>query len=273
MTLPNDGERMIPAASEPYVFWEHVYRYRFAAQYSAGRDVVDIACGEGYGSAALTAAGARRVIGIDIDQVAVTHARSRYGIDARLGPAEAIPLPNESVDMVVSFETIEHLPDPSLLVRECHRVLRQQGKLIISTPNREVYSSEARHNRFHLVEMNEAEFADVLDPWFAATGWWGQCRTAGSWWPGPLAFTEQSPWMATRVGRGVRRVLQRFASPRYQYQPRQANRDDPVQAVLAPERPIARLVVPFVVSPRVLGEADRPRYLIAVALKKPLARI
>src|SRR5688572_17038072 len=91
------GERMIPEVADPHMFWEHVYRYRFAASYAPGRRVLDIACGEGYGSAALLKAGAASVIGVDISAEAVAHARRKYGVDARVGDAAAIPLGDSSV--------------------------------------------------------------------------------------------------------------------------------------------------------------------------------
>jgi O-antigen biosynthesis protein len=62
----NSGERMVPERSGGLTFWEHVYRYAFASDFVKGKYVLDIACGEGYGSAVLLKAGAEKVIGIDI---------------------------------------------------------------------------------------------------------------------------------------------------------------------------------------------------------------
>src|SRR5258707_11589234 len=96
-------ERMVPESSDTPTFWEHVYRYAFASRFVEGRRVLDIACGEGYGAAALEKAGAAHVIGVDISESVCLHARKKYGLDARPGTGEQIPLPDNSVDAVVSF--------------------------------------------------------------------------------------------------------------------------------------------------------------------------
>src|SRR4051794_3204615 len=101
------GERMVPDACAGSILWEHLYRYKFARQFVQGRRVLDIACGEGYGSSALQAAGAASLIGMDISEETCQHAREKYGIDARVGDAMAIALPDRSIDVVVSFETVE----------------------------------------------------------------------------------------------------------------------------------------------------------------------
>jgi 2-polyprenyl-3-methyl-5-hydroxy-6-metoxy-1,4-benzoquinol methylase len=84
----NAGERMVPEVSGGMTFWEHVHRYAFACRFVAGKRVLDIASGEGYGAAALQKAGAAHVIGVDVSESACFHARTKYGIDARPGSAE-----------------------------------------------------------------------------------------------------------------------------------------------------------------------------------------
>jgi SAM-dependent methyltransferase len=170
------GERMIPGESDAATFWEHVARYRFACQYVAGRDVVDIACGEGYGTAALQRAGARTTIGIDVAEEAVSHAKKKYGIDARCGSAEAIPLPDNSVDLVVSFETIEHVPEPLSFLNECARILRLDGMLIMSTPNVNIYHDRVSKNPFHCSEMKFDEFSSLVKKRFMEVRAYGQTR-------------------------------------------------------------------------------------------------
>src|SRR4051794_25160393 len=133
--LDNTGERMVPEASNGGTFWEHIERYRFSLPYVRGKRVLDIACGEGYGSAALLKGGAKAVTGVDVAEEACAHAREKYGVNAIVGSAEAIPLPDASVDVVVSFETIEHVPNMNAFMAECHRVLVPGGRIIISTPN------------------------------------------------------------------------------------------------------------------------------------------
>ena len=151
------GERMVPGHTSPDTFWEHVYRYRFAMRHAVGKRVLDIACGEGYGAAALLHGGAASVIGLDNSTETCAHARRKYGIDARVGEAEAIPLDSASVDLVVSFETIEHLHRPAAFLAECARVLAPEGLLIVSSPNKDVYAKLDGPNPFHCSELTEEE--------------------------------------------------------------------------------------------------------------------
>src|ERR1700757_801313 len=154
----NNGERMIPETYGGATFWEHVYRYAFASRFAKGKRILDIACGEGYGAAALQEAGATHVIGVDISESVCQHAHKKYGLDARPGTGEQIPLQDKSVDVIVSFETIEHVRDAIRFMDECFRVLAPGGTLIISTPNKGVYSWGGAPNPHHCSEMTEDEF-------------------------------------------------------------------------------------------------------------------
>src|SRR5262250_602724 len=101
------GERYIPGGGEGEIAYEHWHRYAFARRFVAGRRVLDAACGEGYGTA-LLATIASSAVGVDVDLATIEHARATYGESARLGFLAAsctgLPLPSESVDVVVSFE-------------------------------------------------------------------------------------------------------------------------------------------------------------------------
>ncbi len=175
------GERMVPGAVDPKTFWEHVDRYRFACASAKGCDVLDIACGEGYGSTALLGAGAKSLVGVDISAEAVAHARQVYGIDARTGNAEAIPLADGSVDYVVSFETIEHVPHPEAFLKECVRVLRPGGTLVISTPNLSRYHLVTPDNPFHCSEMSADEFKTLIGSYFTEAEYFGQAAPLPHW--------------------------------------------------------------------------------------------
>jgi 2-polyprenyl-3-methyl-5-hydroxy-6-metoxy-1,4-benzoquinol methylase len=103
-----------------------------------GLEVADIACGLGYGCRILKQGGAKTVVGIDACPKAVQHARSNHGIDGvRFAVADAtqIPLASSSVDVMISFETLEHIPDTTAVLAEFHRILRHKGRLIVSSPN------------------------------------------------------------------------------------------------------------------------------------------
>ena len=106
------GERFIPGVGGQ-IEVEHVHRYLFARQFAAGRDVLDIACGEGYGCELLSGV-ATSVIGVDIDAPTIHQARSVHkanNLRFEKGSCLAIPLEDDAVDVVVSFETIEHIAD------------------------------------------------------------------------------------------------------------------------------------------------------------------
>jgi len=114
ISLPREmkanGERFLPGVMHGGIELEHMHRYYFAGQLVAGKVVLDIASGEGYGSAFL-AQSADRVIGVDISTDAVAHASAKYSrenLEYLVGTCSGIPLAGGSVDVVVSFETIEH---------------------------------------------------------------------------------------------------------------------------------------------------------------------
>ena len=171
------GERFIPGAAGE-IWYEHWHRYHFAADLVRGLDVLDVACGEGYGSA-LLAHTARRVTGADIAPSAVAHARTRYAKTANLEFREAdctkLPFPDASFDAVVSFETIEHIGAQEAFLDEVRRVLRQGGLLVLSCPNKVEYTDKRDViNEFHVRELYRDELAALLAPRFAHLAWYGQ---------------------------------------------------------------------------------------------------
>jgi SAM-dependent methyltransferase len=187
--MPTDleftGERFVPGIAGE-IAHEHWHRYAFARRYVAGKRVLDVACGEGYGSA-LLAGVAGRVTGIDIDAGAVAHARQTYAALANVrfteGSAASLPLADASVDAVVSFETIEHLPraDQPRMLAEVARVLAADGVLVMSAPNPVEYSAARNyHNPFHQHEPDRAELAALLAGAFPVQRWYRQRRFFGS---------------------------------------------------------------------------------------------
>jgi SAM-dependent methyltransferase len=179
------GERFVPG-TEGEIAQEHWHRYAFAQRFVAGKRVIDVACGEGYGSA-LVAGIAADVVGVDIDAQAIAHARATYAGTANLrfveGSATALPLPDACASAIVSFETIEHLDaaDQPRMLAEFARVLAPGGLLVLSSPNRPEYS-EARHyvNPYHRCELDRDELARLLEPAFPARRWYRQRRYLGS---------------------------------------------------------------------------------------------
>lgn len=163
--LPLTGERTVPGlAEENYWFRRHEVVYERMSDRCADRDVLEAGCGEGYG-ANLIADVARRVIGLDYDETTVAHVRARYPrVEMRHGNLAELPLPDGAVDVVVNFQVIEHLWDQGQFVRECLRVLRPGGCLLMSTPNRITFSPgrDTPINPFHTRELNAAELTDLL---------------------------------------------------------------------------------------------------------------
>ena len=158
------GERLIPELQRgELVHAEHVARYLMAAQLAEGRRVLDAACGEGYGTAILAGAGASSAVGVDSDAAIVAHARERYGLEFATADVAALPFDGDAFDLVVSFETIEHVAEPEAVLDELTRVLAPDGLLVISTPNKHEYLVE---NEFHTRELTHEEFLELLRPRF-----------------------------------------------------------------------------------------------------------
>ncbi len=171
------GERFTPECVRE-IWCEHWHRYAFALDLARGKRVLDAACGEGYGSN-LLAGVAENVIGIDISDEAISHARSRYGsrgnLEFRGGDAAQLELPDNSVDVVVSFETLEHLHAQEQLIAGFARVLADDGILLISSPDKHAYSEVAGfRNEFHVRELYREEFLELLRPHFKAIRLYGQ---------------------------------------------------------------------------------------------------
>ena len=148
------------------IAYEHLHRYAFARTLVSGRRVLDVASGEGYGSAIL-AETAKDVIGCEIDGATVEAAQEKYRSLVNLrfeeGDCRKLPFDSGTFDVVVSFETIEHLGEQDIFIAEVRRVLKPDGFFILSTPNTEIYSpGGAGLNEFHVKELTFREFEDLL---------------------------------------------------------------------------------------------------------------
>ena len=148
-------ERLDPEEAPEASVQEHLARYRFARGLVSGR-LLDVACGNGYGTALLGA------VGVDLSWAALRRACSET---SRLIRCNALRLPFGQVfDGVVSFETVEHVSEPERFVEECARVLRPGGRLVISTPNRELWSPHSPRpvQKHHVREFSRKEFERLL---------------------------------------------------------------------------------------------------------------
>lgn len=179
------AERVVPeSAAHLSLVAEHVARYAHAAEYARGRDVIDIGCGNGYGAHLLLTAGARRVLGIDISPEAVESAQRHYhspGLSFSIADSEQIACPDGSFDLAVCFEVVEHVADARRLLAEARRILKPNGILLLSTPNKNVYSPGVAPERvimnpFHVQEFDADRFRRLIAEYFPTVNLLGQSR-------------------------------------------------------------------------------------------------
>jgi len=170
-------ERIVPDETEPGVVALHLKRYEFARPICAARDVLDAACGVGYGSAYLAEA-ARRVIGLDASAEALAYARRRYShpsVEYVQGDLQELPFPAASFDVVCAFEAIEHLDEPERFLVRAADVLRDDGVLVASTPN-VPETTRTPANPYHRIEVSPRDFERLLRRSFAHVALYGQRR-------------------------------------------------------------------------------------------------
>lgn len=176
------GERL-----ETHVFndntIEHLHRYAIAMEFAENRVVLDIASGEGYGSN-LLAFKAKEVIGVDISIETIKSAKLKYNRDNlnfRVGDTSRIPIDDNSIDLVVSFETIEHHDKHVEMMEEIKRVLKKDGVLIISSPDKRIYSDFNNYrNPFHVKELYFQEFKKLINSYFENTTYYFQRNLSGT---------------------------------------------------------------------------------------------
>ena len=175
--LPFTGERFIPG-THGEIWSEHWHRYHFASRWVKGKHVLDLACGEGYGSA-LLARHAAGVTGVDVSQQAIEHAKRAYAqlrnATFAAGSATKIPAADASFDVAISFETLEHIHEQDEFLAELHRVLKPDGVLLISCPNKAEYTDKrGTQNEFHVKELYRADLDALVRKRFPHAMWYGQ---------------------------------------------------------------------------------------------------
>lgn len=176
------GERYIPWMEVGEVHYNHLHRYLFAAQYCKNKRVLDLGCGEGYGSNILSKY-ANEVVGVDIDESTIAHARAKYD-DSKIkfiqGSVLEVPLGDHEFDIVVSFEVLEHIEEHDTYIAEIKRLLKPNGVFFVSTPNKLVYTDPNAINPFHKKELNWDEFVGLMSMNFSSCKYLGQRSYTGS---------------------------------------------------------------------------------------------
>jgi SAM-dependent methyltransferase len=179
-------ERFDPATDgDGLMSAEHVARYHWASQLTAARDVLDAGSGTGYGTAILADTKPSRLLAIDVAEEAVQRTQAAVGDRAEVMVADVrdLPIADGSVDLAVCFEVIEHLDLRDEAIRELARVLRPDGLLLISSPNRNQYPAGNEH---HVYEYTPDELEHELARVFANVDLYRQCA-----WLGTLIATRE----------------------------------------------------------------------------------
>jgi SAM-dependent methyltransferase len=163
------GERTLPdVPAENYWYRRHLVVYRWIAERCRGLDVVDMACGEGYGTAVL-AERAARAVGVDANPDAHEHARLKYTRPGVSFVRDLVEAYSEPCDAVVFLQTIEHLQDPKAVLDHFRSILRPGGSAYVSTPNLLTLAgpgAEKSDNPWHVREFRAEEFRELCESSF-----------------------------------------------------------------------------------------------------------
>ena len=177
-------QRFKSRREESFLRAEHEARYRLAAQLVSGKRVLDIAAGSGYGSYSLATQGAAMVIGVELEEEAVRSAQEKFvhpHLEYRQDSGDELTQVSEMFDVIVSFETIEHIDRDRLFLEKLDDHLVEDGVLVISTPNRIISNpgkslSDRPENPFHVREYTQEEFRILLEERFVVRKSFAQGR-------------------------------------------------------------------------------------------------
>ncbi len=177
------GERILLEKESPLMIARHFCAYKFAKDFVLGKTVLDIGCGEGYGSYYL-AGFAKEVAGLDYDKAIIDYAKDKYqrsnlifnSIDIK-----NLNSLNNKFDIICTFQVIEHFQDPRRFLEDVKLLLNPAGTYICSTPNKLDASpnSDTPLNKFHVKEYFLEEFKNLLKPYFKEVNMFGLKRGAG----------------------------------------------------------------------------------------------
>ena len=174
---PFDGmERIRPHMLHGRVFYEHYRRYQFAMGFVRGKKVLDAAGGAGYGSE-LLAHKAKEVVGIDYDLRAIKQCQQNYqrsNLGFIHGDVTRLNFPENDFDVIVSFETLEHIKNFRKCLSEFRRVLKPDGFLLLSVPNAKF---DDPNNPYHINKFSQQRLREELTRYFKEVKILGQRYT------------------------------------------------------------------------------------------------
>lgn len=165
--FPNTGERQVQTQLEK-IRIDHKVRYQTASKYIQRNDnVLDIACGVGYGSYIMAVNhSSANLTGMDISQKTIDFANkyySRENIQYICGNCLKAPLQDGSFDVIVTYETVEHIDEDELFLTKLHKALKNTGTLILSTPNQDFLPFDKKQHPYHIKHYKKSEITDLLD--------------------------------------------------------------------------------------------------------------
>ena len=182
------GERFLLGGSSNRTKVDAIVKYIFASFFVKGKAVLDIACGSGFGTF-LLAQEARGVSGVDVSAGAIEHAKnsfSRVNIKFEIGDALEYNYPQNYFDVVVSFQTIEHLINPQKFLVLLKNSLKDGGKIILATPNKKIVSPFTKEpiGEFHKFEFYKDDLQTMFNKAGLNAEWYGQRSTFKplAWW-------------------------------------------------------------------------------------------
>lgn len=196
--------------SPPWLRYQHRCRYDWAAAQISGKTVIEIGCGDGSGIQRLLAGAPSQIIGFDVAEEAIARARrlivSPTARFERISPTK-LPVGDQCADVVIAFETLEHVEDASEFLREAARILKPNGVFLCSTPNRAITNpgtsvTHSPYNPHHIREYEVDEFRSLLEQRFNEVMMFGQCFFP-RWYARTLKMLGRvAPRLAVRVHQG-----------------------------------------------------------------------
>jgi 2-polyprenyl-3-methyl-5-hydroxy-6-metoxy-1,4-benzoquinol methylase len=216
-TLSIAEERVKPGTwLPPWTVAEHNARYDFAANFVSGKHVVDCACGNGVGTHFFIQRGPSVIHGFDLDEGAIQYASRQLNennVFFEKISALPLPLPDGSIDVFICLETLEHIEDDNEFISEISRVLKPEGLLILSTPNRLITNpglgfTEKPWNHFHVREYSPLELQAVLEKNFEIKDWYGQNKN-------PPLKASLVTWIANCLGKKSAVILNQIMKCRW----------------------------------------------------------